>query len=198
MLERKRSIFRNEALQRYLVRQEATVIPRLLRPRGLVALWLFLAVAIAASLVILLREAPAYTHGVAVAVERSVVDAGARVESAFAILLSGADADALRPGKIVKVEVSKGEPAITASIVTVEPELIDLPIAVARFRLTAEAGSTIRFPAAVAFAHPAGEVSGPFRSGRQHIIYKAYIQQSSQRAASYLFAAGDGAKRQID
>ncbi len=190
MLERNRSIFRNEALQRHVARQEATVFPRLVRPRGFAALWLVLALIIGISWLILSTKAPTYIPGVAVAVQRN-----GDVETVFAILLSVTDAGFLQPGKIVEVEIAKRGAPMTASIVEVEPAQIDLPGAMARFGLTAESCSTIQFPAAAAFAHPTTDALISFKSGRHNIAYQARIRHGARRAISYLLAAGDEAKK---
>src|SRR5215510_4380621 len=97
----KRLIFRSESWRRYLARQEATVFPRLVTPRGLAALWLFLALVTATSLTILSKEAPVYISGAAIAVTRS---GSVNDEIVFAVLLSGENPRDFHPGNAAGVE----------------------------------------------------------------------------------------------
>src|SRR5215475_5518693 len=104
MQENKRLIFRSESWRRYMERQEATVFPRLATPRSLAVLWLLLALVIAASLTILSKEAPVYSHGSAIAVTKGGSASG---EFVFAVLLSGAEPRDFHPGNGAFVEAAK-------------------------------------------------------------------------------------------
>src|SRR5262249_62045909 len=127
----KRLIFRSESWRRYLARQEATVFPRLVTPRGLAALWLLLALVMATGLTILSKEAPVYSHGSAVAVTRGGIGNG---ESLFAVLLSGAQPRDFHPGDAAGGELAKNPPPIKGSIIEVGNARIGSAEAAARLR----------------------------------------------------------------
>jgi hypothetical protein len=185
MQERKRQIFRNESWQRYLARQEATVFPRLVASRSLAALWLILALTLAASLLVLSREAPVYSSGVAVAVSGGNSPDG---ETVFVVLFPERDARSLRPGKAVEIEVAKEEAPITASVIHIETAPVSSADAMNRFGLATETLARIRFPASVAFAQPVEDMDGLLRAGNGSSGYTARVQHGSRRAISYLLS----------
>jgi len=186
MQEHKRFIFRNEAWRRYLARQEATVFPRLVTLRGLVALWLLLALIIAASLTILSMEAPVYSAGAAIAVTRGGNVSG---EIVFAVLVSGEQPPAFRPGNAAIVGLAKNRPPVTGLIIEVEKARVGLSEAVARFGLPPDARSTIRFPASVVFVRLTADGGDLLRSDNRNVIYQARVQSGKQRAISYAISA---------
>jgi hypothetical protein len=185
MQEHKRSIFRSEAWSRYLARQEATVFPRLITPRNLAALWLLLALAIAAILMILSMEAPVYSSGTAIVVKGGV---GGSDEIVLAVLLSRQQPYAFRLGNAASVELAKNQPPIIGYVIEVEKAQTSLQEAVTRFGLPADARSTIRFPASVVFVRLANN-GGLFAPVNQNVIYQAQVQSGTQSAISYVISA---------
>jgi len=186
MQGRKRLIFRSESWRRYLARREATVFPRLVTPRSLAALWLLLALVMAAGLTILSKEAPVYSHGSAVAVTRGGIGNG---ETVFAVLLSGAKPRDFHPGNAAGVELAKNRPPIKGSIIEVENAQIGSAEAAARFGLRADACSTIRFPASVIFVRLTSDEHDLLRSDNRNVVYQAQVQRGTQRAISYVISA---------
>lgn len=190
MQEHQRLIFRSESWRRYLARQEATVFPRLVTPRSLAALWLLLALVMAASLTILSREAPVYSSGAAIAVTR---DGNVSGEIVFAVFLPGQQPQAFHPGNAGSVELANNRPPITGSIIEVEKAQIGLSEATSRFGLPADACSRIRFPAAVVFLRITGGGHDLLRPDNRpdnlNDVYQAQVQRGTNRAISYVISA---------
>src|SRR5262245_1858787 len=182
MEEHKRLIFRSESWRRYLARQEATVFPRLVTPRSLAALWLLLALVMATSLTVLLKEAPVYSSGKAIAVTKAESVSG---EIVFAVLLPEKRPQAFRPGAAGSVELANNRPPITGSIIEVEKALIGLSEAMSRFGLPADAFSSIRFPAAVVFLRITAGGRGLLGADNRNVVYQARVRRGTQRAISY-------------
>ncbi|HKQ78668.1 MAG TPA: hypothetical protein VJ810_33530 [Blastocatellia bacterium] len=185
MQERKKLIFRSESWRRYLARQEAAVFPRLVTPRSLVVLWLSLALVIATSLAILLKETPVYSSGAAVVVSRDESVSG---EIVFAVLLPGTPPQTIRPGNAGQVEASDDRPPITGSIIEVEKARIGLSEAASRFGLPADASSKIQFPASVVFLRITSGGHDLLRSDNRNVVYQAQVQSGTQRAISYVIS----------
>jgi hypothetical protein len=185
MQEQKKSIFRSESWRRYLMRQEASVFPRLVTPRNFVILWGLLTAVLAISLWILLKETPVYTRGAAIAVKS---DERAIGENIFAVL-TGDRPHAFQPGNAGAIELIENYAAITGTITEVENEQIGLAEAVSRFGLTGEACSVIQFPASVVFLRIPDVGHDMFRHENRTNVYKAQVQRGTQRAITYVISA---------
>jgi hypothetical protein len=187
MQEPKRQIFRTEAWNRYLARQEATVFPRLLTPHSLAVLWLLLALVIAGGSAILSMEAPVYSAASAIALTGAENNgSGAH----FVALAPGTEPRAFQPGSGALVELAENRPPLTASIIEVEKAQIGLAEASMRFGLRADALSTIRFPASVIFVRLSADGGDLLRSVDRNVIYQAQVESGKQRAISYVISAG--------
>ena len=71
MYTRERSLYRPEAVQRYLSAAQQGVLPRFVAPRVLIFLWLLLGLALAGGATAWFAEVPIYTSGQAVVVPPS-------------------------------------------------------------------------------------------------------------------------------
>ena len=186
MQEHKRPIFRSEALRRYLSRQEATVIPRLVMPRSLASLWIVLPLVMAASLTILSMDAPVYSSGVAIAVTRG---GNAGAEAVLAALAPGEQPNTYQPGNAAVVELAKNRPPVIGSIIEVEKTQIGSSEAAARFGLSAEARSAIRFPTSVVFVRLTAGGGDLLRPDDRNVVYRVQVQHGQRRAISYVISA---------
>lgn len=66
------SIFRPEALQHYQRSRERQVMPRLIRPRTFVCLWLLLCLLLAGTILVWMTQIPIYVAGPAIVVNRGM------------------------------------------------------------------------------------------------------------------------------
>ena len=169
-----------------MARQEATVFPRLVTPRGLAALWLLLASVMAAGLAILSIETPAYSPASVIAVVRNGSGSG---EAVLVALAPGKQPNVFHPGNAAIVELTNNRPPVTGSIIEVEKAQISLQEAAARFGLPTGALSAIRFPTSVVLVHPTADVGDLLRSVNRNVIYQAQIQSGKRRAISYVISA---------
>jgi hypothetical protein len=183
---RDRSLYRPEAVQRYLAGAQKGVLPRLLGPRALIFLWLFLGLLLVAGAAAWFAEVPIYAIGQAVVVPAG--ESGLAGVSSFVVIafLPSEDLAALHVGQRMLVKFPRRETWITTR--TVLPEVSSAAAALQHFGLGVGAARAIARPSAVAIApltqwprgtEPARDLGG---------IYSAEVQIGTRRLSSLFLA----------
>lgn len=145
MPDETRSIFRHEALWQAVQGSQRTVLPRFIRPRTFLCLWILIGLLALAAVLAAMADVPVFSSGVAVVVD---VDGSTRL----ALLLPADAVDALRVGQTAWINWPEAHEPRPARIISIE-EAIHSPADVReRFALSSD---SITGPAVVAFA--AGE-----------------------------------------
>ena len=177
------TLFRAEALLRYLERQETPVYPRLLSPRGFALFWMLLIAVVTAGLLILTIKTPVYARGFAVPL--NLETDGERLLTLF---VSAEHASALSPGKEVLLETGQENSFGRASIISVESSAIDLPEVIKRFGVSKQSASRIKYPAVIAVARFVLPHSS--RADLPEEVYDARLEIGHQKAISHINPAG--------
>lgn len=186
MYTRERSLYRPEAVQRYLMGAQKGVLPRLVAPRILIFLWLLLGLVLAGAAAAWLAEVPVYSSGQAVVVPAT--EGGARGASSFLVVafLSSEDLPKLRSGQTAFVEfVGRGE-RLANPITVVLPQISSAAEARQRFALDAGAESAVVRPSAVAIARLARWPTGTDPASYVGGVYPVEIEVGSRRLLSLL------------
>ena len=174
-----RSIFRNEAVERYRARQDASVYPKLMSSHGLPALWVALTLLIAAGLQILSIKIPFFAFGTAISCDQ---------DRLFIILIPANDAHHMAIGKEVRLESNKGNCQLRAYLTEIGAVQISPEMAVEQFGITGKLLSGIKFP--LIAVHARGEVteSNTSCSNGSGIRFQAKVRVGSRRVFYYLYS----------
>lgn len=140
-----RSIFREDAVRRYLEGREKSILPRLVSPRTFIYLWLLLGLLSVSSLIAWFTKVPMYASGKAIVVrlhnQRIVV----------ATFFEPQHLSSLRKTKKLFLNFDARSDRTTA-ILAVEPEIISPDTIQKQFTLNSHTAQQITRPSAVAIA----------------------------------------------
>jgi hypothetical protein len=177
MMGENRSIFRAEAVRRYVGQgREQTVVPRLVPSRAFLGLWAVLGVLLVGGALALCARVPAYASGPAVVVQQS----GAPEEMVLVVLVPAEHHARLAPGQKLWVHwEGTREPAGTV-IRSVEPDVLG-PAEVQR-RFGPSVAALVSQPVAVVRASPAGLPADRPATAYLGSTARATIEVGSRRA----------------
>jgi hypothetical protein len=191
MYTRERSLYRPEAVQRYLSAAQQGVLPRFVAPRVLFVLWLLLGLLLAAGAAAWFVEVPVYASGQAVVVPPSEPGAAGLPSFLVVAFLPAENLAKLRVGQTALVDfVGRGE-RLANPLTAVLPEVSSPAAARQRFGLDAGTAAAVARPSAVAVARlvrwppatePASYVGG---------VYPVEIEVGSRRLLSLFLARAD-------
>jgi hypothetical protein len=155
-----RSVYRPEAVRRYMEGRERSVLPRFVSPRIFVCLWLLLGLLLASAVLAWFTEIPMYASGQAVIVRRSDLSAHVPDEVVAVAFLPAEELVHLRHGQMLFLELDDSGRRLGSEILTVEPEISSPEVVRNRFALDTATGLAVNRPVAVVIAHleaPPGE-----------------------------------------
>jgi hypothetical protein len=188
MYNREHSLYRPEAVQRYLLGAQKSVLPRLARPRILIFLWLLFALLFAGMAGVWFAQIPMYVSGQAVVVRPN--DPGPMNDSSFLIVafLPYKDLPKLLVGQTALVDFTGRGERLANRLTAVLPQISSPATARQRFALEGFPASAVTQPSAVAIARlsqwPAGTDPASYLEGS----YPVEIQVGSRRLLSLLLA----------
>ncbi|MBX6341063.1 MAG: HlyD family efflux transporter periplasmic adaptor subunit [Thermomicrobiaceae bacterium] len=190
MGEKKRPIFRVDAIRRYSEGREKAVLPRIIRPRTFLCLWLLLALVTAVAGVVWSTRVPVFTSGAAVIVPWQGRTPPASGDVAVAAFVPAAELGRLRVGQAVLVQIGGGPERLPGSIIAVAGGVLSPDEARRAFALDGSAGLVVSQPSAVAVARldrfPPGVQPGALVSSLGQI----QIAAGSRRVSSLLPLVG--------
>ncbi len=145
------TIFRRNAVQKYLRNREKNVLPRAVTPPVFILCWLILTLFIAAGITVWLGQVPFYITGAGVVLDQnsSIHQASTAVA---VILLPASDVAHLRAGLPIQMQVGPSGPSLHTTINTVNRTLLSpeqvrqqygFQVAEPSFVVVASLGSTI-------------------------------------------------------
>jgi hypothetical protein len=153
MKDSHRSIFREDAVRRYLESKEKSILPRLVSPRTFIYLWLLLGLLVMSSIIAWLTKVPIYSSGTAIVVRLS------NREIVVAAFFPPQHLSSLRTTQKLflnfdaKSDVYDGlRLRLNRTIIAVEPEIISPDTIRKRFALNSQTVQQITRPSAVALA----------------------------------------------
>ncbi len=115
----KRSIFRDQAVQKYRQNQEKSVLPRIIAPPVFLFFWILLAILTAAGVVAWLGEVPLYVIGSGVVLEQDVLPNQGSDEAIAVIPFPLHDIFSIRKGLLSEVQIGSTGPTLTRTVDTV-------------------------------------------------------------------------------
>jgi hypothetical protein len=183
MYGRDRSVYRPEAVQRYLRAIDRGVLPRLVAPRAIALFWILLGLLLAGGLGAWFTEIPLFASGQAVGV-RSALNGSDSV--ALVAFLPPETLSRLRVGQKVFVNLEGYGVRWSNSIVAVAPEISSPAEARARFGLDKTAALAITRPSAVAIASWSSEPASRDAAMYAGAVYGVDVELGSRRLISLL------------
>lgn len=191
-----KSIFRSDAVQRYIEARQKAILPRFVRPRMFVFMWLLLGLLVASGMTAWMTQVPIYVQGVGVVVHDRVLSSESENENknedqmAVVAFLPPEQLSHLHSGQTLFLHLTEQE-RVSRSIVAVEPEIISPAAAQKAFGLTEGAAIAIRQPSAVVEVPlqplpndwPASVYAGS--------VYQVEVEVGSRRLVSLLPGVGD-------
>jgi hypothetical protein len=120
----KRSIFRDQAIQKYRQNQEKSVLPRIVAPPVFLFFWILLAILTAAGVLAWLGQVPLYVMGSGVVLEKAVLSNQGSDEAVAAIPFSPHDVFHIHKGLLSEIQVGSTGPVITRTVDVVSPTML--------------------------------------------------------------------------
>lgn len=190
MTDPNRSIFRANAVRRYLEGREEAVLPRFVSPRVFLFLWVLFVLFLAGGFAAWSAQVPEYASGCAVVVDGKTRALPVRGAFAVVVFLPPQHLSRLHVGQMLHLTAGPSGERIRKPIVAVDPEISSPQGVEKRFGLRAGAAQAIRQPAAVAMARwqPVSEDLPP--SAYVGSVYRADVEVGSRRVISFLPLVG--------
>lgn len=176
-------IFRREALQHYVEGKEKTVLPRFIRPRTFLCLWILLGLLGVAAALAWTARVPVYASGIAV-----VAEAEGKVN--LVVLVPPEAFEKLSAGQLVWVRWRDAREPARTRLTHVEPTIQSPADVRKRFGLSSE---TVSGAVAVAAADPHGAFASGDLSPETHLgsTVPVDVEIGSRRALSLLPLLGE-------
>jgi hypothetical protein len=183
-IDTQRTIFRADALQRYMQGRERSVLPQFVSPRTFLCLWILLGLLVAAGFVAWFAQVPVYAAGPAIVVEVREPISFIHEEVVVAIFLPPEHLRHLRAGQPMFLTLEGLGERIRTPILAVEPGISSPMDAQRRFALSA--ATAVNRPAVVAIAR-----LGPLPAGLSASTYigsvgRAEVEIGSRRVLTLL------------
>jgi hypothetical protein len=148
----RRSIFRDEAIHRYVESREKSILPRLVSPHTFLYLWLLLGLLVVSGFVAWFTRIPVYASGSAVVVRWRSKPQMAREAIVVAAFFPPQTRSSLQVSQKLSLRFEALGERFSSSIIAVEPEISSPAAARKQFGLDAGAALAITQPVAVAIA----------------------------------------------
>ncbi|HZO73022.1 MAG TPA: hypothetical protein VFB60_12545 [Ktedonobacteraceae bacterium] len=184
----RRSLFREDAIRRYMQRREKDVFPRLVSPPVFLCAWLLFGLLLLAGLVAWWAEIPTFVDGSGIVLTPEQTRRFPNAATSILIFLPQVYAAQIHTGQPVRIQVDADEPEILSRIEHIEPGIISPAAARQRYALDSEEGQAIDQPSIVILAQPRQKLDSSVYAGS---LVQAQVQVGSRRVLS-LFPGLDG------
>ena len=180
-----RSIFRREAVRRYMERREQTILPRFVSPRVFYYLWALLGLLLAGGAIAWVTPVPTYASGFGIVVTQ---DGGSQDANdiVLAVFLPPENLSRVQAGQTGFVQGSAGADRVSCPIVAVESQIVSPDEARERFALDAGTAPIITQPAALAIAQFQSPLSGKPAAAYLGSVYRVEVEVGTERLLSLL------------
>lgn len=192
MKNSRRSIFRDDAVRRYVESREQTVLPRLVSPRTFIYLWFLLGLLGMSSIIAWFARVPVYASGSAVVVRWNKKNAPEDI--VVAAFFPPQYLSRLRTTQKLFLHFDamsisgafQNENRFNRSVIAVKPEISSPDVVQKQFALSSGAAQRITQPAAVVIAQLKPIPTGLPASTYLGSVGRADFEVGSQRAVSLL------------
>jgi hypothetical protein len=190
MTRPQRSIFRADAVRRYIEGREEAILPRFVSPRTFLFLWFLLGLFLASGFAAWLTEVPVYASGPAVLVDGRTGGLSHPDELVLVAFLPPQTLSHLRVGQALWLQRDSARERFRQPILAVNPEISSPARAQKQFGLPPGAAQAITQPAAVAVARWQPLHEGLPSSAYIGSVYRADLEVGSRRVISLLPLVG--------
>jgi hypothetical protein len=185
MKDSRHSIFRDDAVRRYVEGRERSVLPRLISPSTFIYLWFLLGLLVISSLVAWFTRVPVYASGSAVVVRwRSNQDTPEGI--VVAAFFPPQHLSSLRTTQKLFLHFDAIGDRLSRSIIAVEPEISSPDAAQKQFALNPGAAKGITQPVAVVIAQLEPIPTSSPASAYLGSVGRTDVEVGSRRAVSLL------------
>jgi hypothetical protein len=179
------SIFRDDAVRRYVAGREKSVLPRLVSPRTFIYLWFLLGLLVISSLVAWFTRVPVYASGSAVVV-RWRSNQGTPEGIVVAAFFPPQHLSSLRTTQKLFLHFDAMSDRLSRSVIAAQPKVSSPDVAQKQFALHPGAAQGIRQPVAVVIVQLEPIPTGLPASAYLGSIGRADVEVGSRRAVSLL------------
>lgn len=120
----KRSIFRNQALQKYRQNQEKSVLPRIIAPPIFLFFWILLITLTAAGVVAWLGQVPLYVTGSGMVLDKNILPDQNNDEAVAIIILPANEVIHIRAGLPAQIQIGSTGPQVNRTVDSVSPAIL--------------------------------------------------------------------------
>ncbi len=120
----KRSIFRDQAVQKYRQNQEKSVLPRIVAPPVFLFFWILVVILTSAGVVAWLGQVPLYVTGSGTVLDKNVLPAQGNDEAVAIIILPASEVAHIRAGLPAQVQIGSTGPQISRTIDSVSSVIL--------------------------------------------------------------------------
>jgi anti-sigma factor RsiW len=183
-MEHGRSIYRDEAIQRYIEKREKGILPHLVAPPVLLFLWILLGLLLAAGILAWFAQVPTYLAGSGIILEQqsSSTSSGQREATAL-IFFPALSASQIRAGLPIQVQPGSTGPTLTTKIDQVEPGILSPSAARTRYALDSSVSQLLTQPVVAVEVRLGPTISTQMYAGS---TVSAQVQVGSRRVLSLL------------
>lgn len=190
MTETKRSIFRDDAVQRYIQGREKAVLPHFVSPRTFLYLWSLMGLLVPGAFTAWCARVPVYASGAAVVVAGRSAPYHIRAGLVLLAFLPAEDLTRLRVGQRLFAAPAPAGGRLSGSVMAIEPKIVSPAMARTRFTLHAGAAWAVSQPSAVVLARLTPLSSGLPPSAYAGGIYDVDVEVGARRVLSLLPLVG--------
>lgn len=178
-----RSIFRREAVQRYMERHEQTILPKFVSPHIFYYLWTLLGLLLIGGVLAWATPIPIYASGFGIVVTQTD-NTQAGDEIVLAVFLPPESLPRLHAGQAVFLQGNTTTDRPIYPIIAVEPQVISPADARKRFALDTSIALGITQPAALAIAQLPSFPDGRPASAYLGSMYRVEVEVGSRQLIS--------------
>jgi len=186
MKDAKRSIFRADAVRRYMQSRQESVLPSFVSPRTFTCLWILLGLLGVSGVVVWLTRMPVYTSGQGVVVDRRGKTNYVRDDVVLIIFLPPENHSRLRVGQTLFLQLDPAGERTRRPIIAIEPKILSPDTVQQQFALSAGAAHAVTQPSAVAIARFEPNPTNLPASTYVGSVYPVDVEVGSRRVLSLL------------
>ena len=187
MKEGHRLIFRDTAMQRYVLCRTRSVLPQFASLRITTLLWVIAGMLLSLGLLAWLIHIPVYVSGLGVVIESPRLGAGEVGDvHRMAVVLGDKERSRVRVGQKVFWSFDNRGGRVSLTLIAIETEVSSIKAVYERFKLTGAAAAGITEPVVVAFVDPEALPDNVPASSYAGNVYRIDVEVGTMRVISML------------
>ncbi|HEU5230056.1 MAG TPA: hypothetical protein VFU49_19710 [Ktedonobacteraceae bacterium] len=180
-MSHRRSLFREDAMKRYMQRREKDIFPHLVSPPIFACAWLLFGLLLLAGLVAWWGEIPTFVDGSGILLAQQQPDHPSNEPTLILVFLPSGYFSQMHVGLPVHMQIGSDGIELLGKIEHVEPGIVSPADARKRYTLDSGAAQIITQPSVVVVVKPRKELSVRLYAGS---LVRAQIQVGSRRVLS--------------